>query len=96
VGGSLKGLRPSIGEYTDVASAKRAVRGVFKDSESNESFLGALVIVTVGNVLSSVAMLRELGGKSQSSSELNTKGTQMKEVTSVGQTVERYADGKKG
>lgn len=39
-GGSANGERPlvlgSMGEFTDVASAKRAARGVFKDSPDEE------------------------------------------------------------
>lgn len=63
--GSAKGDRPlsvgPMGELTEVASAKRAVRGVLRDSEDDEldDVLG--LVVTLGAFLSSAGVNRNSG-----------------------------------
>lgn len=59
VGGSENGLdfsEASTGEYTEVASAKRAVRGVFEVVESSELEREGALMVTEGFALSSVGI----------------------------------------
>ena len=57
MGGSAKGDLPvsvgPIGEFTDVASAKRAVRGVFKDVVVDELDDVLDLVVTCGRFCSS-------------------------------------------
>lgn len=60
VGGSEKGFdfsEASTGEYTEVASAKRAARGVFEVVESSEFEREGALMVTEGFALSSVGIL---------------------------------------